>query len=224
MERLLAKNPLNPLLSMGLSFTTLIFGLITAQNENILFFYIGIYVLYICFGYYKACLIVIPTLVFTLLLLGGLTFFISENPITSTYAINRGLAISLSVIPGLSFRIADFIRNLRQIKVPKIITLGMLIVLNYVPLLAKEMKQIKDAIKTRGAGSLFNARVFYRSLVVPLIMRIVQISDTLSLSIETRGFTIDKTETTIFEPLPFTGRDTTFLILFVVCMVGGAIL
>ena len=34
----------------------------------------------------------------------------------------------------------------------------------------------------------------YRALIVPLVMRIIGISDTLSLSLETRAFTLDDSD------------------------------
>ncbi len=209
---------------MLLSLATLIFGLIMATKENIYIFYIAIFVLYLAFGYYKSCLAIIPGLLTTTFVIGGLTYLITKDVTTTYHAFNRALAITFAVVPGLSVSTTHFVRNLRQLKFPKLITLGMLITLNFIPLFVKEMTQIKDAMKTRGVSLLLNLNVFYRAFVLPLFVRILQISDTLALSVETRGFVTDKVQTTIFEPIKFTARDIVFVILFVGFIVGGVLI
>ena len=42
-------------------------------------------------------------------------------------------------------------------------------------------------------------------------MRLINISDTLSLSLETRGFELEDTPVTIYEPVNFTVRDGMYL-------------
>ncbi len=224
MKRLIIKRPLYPILCMLLSLATLIFGLIMATKDNIYIFYIAVYFLYLAFGYYKSCIAIIPSLIITTFVIGGLTYLITNDLITTYHSFNRALAITFAVIPGLSVSTTHFVRNLRQLKVNKIVTLGMLITLNFIPLFIKEMKQIKDAMKTRGVSMFLNFKVFYRAFILPLFVRILQISDTLSLSVETRGFVTDKVQTTIFEPIKFTARDIVFVMLFVACMVGGVLI
>ncbi len=224
MDKLKAKKPLYPMLCMLLSLATLIFGLIMATKDNIFMFYIAVYLLYLAFGYYKSCIAIIPGLAVTTFVIGGLTYLITKDLATTYHAFNRALAITFPAIPGLSVSTTHFVRNLRQLKVPKMITLGMLITLNFIPLFAKEMRQIKEAMKTRGVSLFLNFKVFYRAFILPLFVMILQISDTLSLSVETRGFVTDKVQTTIFEPIKFTARDIVFVMLFVACMVGGVLI
>ncbi len=220
MDFLNAKNPIYPLLGTLVSIATLVFGLLMAKTDSILWFYAGLTVVYLFYGYYRACIGLLPVLIFMVTLFATLTYVVEHNLETTRYAVNRSFAVCFTFIPGLSVSSVRFVRNLRQIKLPKMVTLGMLISLNFFPLLAKEMRQILSAMKSRGAGSIFNYKVFYRAFLLPLVMRIVQISDTLTLSVETRGFTTDKSETTIFEPVKFIWRDFLFLLLFVVCMIG----
>ncbi len=220
MEILKATNPIYPLLGMFASIATLVFGLVCAKMDNILYFYAGIYVLYLCYGYYRACIAVVPMLALMITLFCGLTYLTGSDTQFIIYALNRSFAVCFATIAGLSTPTSSFIRNLRQIKVPKMVTLGMLIAINFFPLFVKEMRQIRSAMKTRGAGSIFNLKVFYRAFLIPLVVRIVHISDTLSLSVETRGFTMDNTQTTVFEPKNIAPKDILFVIIFVAMMAG----
>ena len=44
-----------------------------------------------------------------------------------------------------------------------------------------------------------NPKIFYRAFLVPFVMRLVNISDTLSLSVETRGFSLEKVPYTVYK-------------------------
>lgn len=224
MERFNAKNALYPLLGMMASIATIVFGLLCAKMDNVIYFYVALYAIYLAFGYYKACLAILPMLASMVIMFGGITYLIGAGTQSIIYAINRCFAICFGVIAGLGMSAPQFIRSLRQIKVPKIITLGMMIAINFFPLFIKEMKQIRAAMKTRGAGSMLNLKVFYRAFLIPLVVRIVHISDTLSLSVETRGFTVEPTDTTIFEPTSLGIRDVIFSVLFIFAMVGVVLL
>jgi energy-coupling factor transporter transmembrane protein EcfT len=75
-------------------------------------------------------------------------------------------------------------------------------------------------MKTRGAGSLLNPKVLYRAFLVPLVMRLVGISDTLSLSVETRGFTLGKVKYSVYK------REVVALsdIIFLLAIIAGGVL
>lgn len=107
--------------------------------------------------------------------------------------INRFGSVFLAVAVGTSIEPADMTRNLSTLKVPRGITLGMLIATSFPPVLGAEIRRVREAMKTRGAGSVLNPKIFYRAFLVPFVMRLVNISDTLSLSVETRGFSLRKT-------------------------------
>lgn len=215
------KNPIFPLCGIIISVITLFFGIFTARLEHIYIFYILLYILYLCFGYYKACLGIIPLTIFMVTIFAGLTYLTGQNIDNTMHAVNRSLAVTFAIIPGMSVSTTHFIRNLQMIKVPKIITLGLMIAANFFPLLYKEMKQIKDAMKTRGVNMLFNPKVLYRAFLVPLVVRMVNISDTLAISVETRGFTIDKSNVTVYKPLKFKFKDGLFCVIFLtLCIVS----
>lgn len=224
METCNVKKPIYPLCGIAVSVATLFFGLFTAKFEGIYVFYAALFCLYLAFGYWKACLMAVPLAAVMVLLFAGLTYLTGHNMENTLYAVNRSLAVTFAVIPGLSVSSTQFIRNLQQIKTPKIIVLGMMIAVNFFPLFGKEMKQIRCAMKTRGVTFALNPKVFYRAFLVPLIVRIVNISDTLSVSVETRGFTTDKTPVTVYNPLKFELKDGLFVVLFVVAAVLSALM
>ena len=95
----------------------------------------------------------------------------------------------------------------------------MLITMSFIPVLKVEIKRVREAMKTRGAGSLLNPKIFYRAFLIPLVTRIVDISDTLSLSVETRGFTSGKSKYTIYKKETINILDIMYLLGFVVSIV-----
>ncbi len=133
--------------------------------------------------------------------------------------LNRFGTVFLAIVPSTSIQAVAMTRNLSQIKVPRYITLGMLITMSFIPVLKVEIKRVREAMKTRGAGSLLNPKIFYRAFLIPLVTRIVDISDTLSLSVETRGFTSGKSKYTIYKKETINILDIMYLLGFVVSIV-----
>ena len=119
----------------------------------------------------------------------------------------------------MSIQPIDMTRNLSTLKAPRGLTLGMLIATSFPPVLRAEKQRVREAMKTRGAGSVFNPKIFYRAFLVPLVMRLVNISDTLSLSVETRGFSLEKTPYTVYKKEAVCISD----VLFILGIAAGAV-
>ena len=92
--------------------------------------------------------------------------------------------------------------------------------MSFVPVLKGEIKRVREAMKTRGAGSILNPKIFYRAFLIPLVTRLVDISDTLALSIETRGFTLGKSKYTVYEREVINFMD----VLYLLGLVAGVVL
>ena len=165
----------------------------------------------LCFGYWKACLAVLSVAAVFTALFGGLTYAFSDNSDLALAMVSRILSVCAAVIPGLGLAPVKLMRNLSQLRAPRAITLGMMIALSFFPLLAKEVRQVREAMRTRGAGSPVNPKIFYRAFMVPFVMRLVNISDTLALSVETRGFTTKKARYTIYKPVKFQWKDAVYI-------------
>lgn len=207
-----ARHPIYPVFGLVGSLLIFAFGLVSAKQMQCVWFLLGVYVWFFLFGYWRACLAVIPFAAVAIAVFSGVTYGITRDTGEIVAAVNRSAAICLGVLPGLSMPAIMFTRNLSQLKVPRSITLGMMIVLSFVPILAREIKQIREAMRTRGAGSMLNPKVIYRAFLVPFVARLINISDTLALSVETRGFGTGKQNYTIYKRVNPTARDFVFLV------------
>ena len=132
---------------------------------------------------------------------------------------NRFASVFLAAALGMSVEPADMTRNLSTLKMPRGVTLGMLIAASFPPVLGAEIKRVREAMKTRGAGSVLNPKIFYRAFLVPFVMRLVNISDTLSLSVETRGFSLEKVPYTVYKKEIVCLSD----VLFILGLAAGAV-
>ncbi|MCR5607280.1 MAG: energy-coupling factor transporter transmembrane protein EcfT [Treponema sp.] len=215
-RQLQESNTLYPLLSIIIVLVTFIISLITAHmGFSGIFFLVAVYILFCLFGYIRICIKLIAFLVVYLSIFYVIFFFSSgKNTLFAAQMIVRLAGVFIAAIPGITLAPVKLVRNLTQLKCPRLISLGMLITLTFIPLLASEIKTIKNAMKTRGVTSPLNPAIFYRAFLIPLIVRLVNISDTLALSVETRGFVSDKNNFTVYNADEFTVRDFIFIILY----------
>ncbi len=194
------KNNLYPLIAVFSSVAILIFGLVNAKSIECTYFLIGVFLWMFIFGFYKQAIKAFIMFV----LIGGIfaciAYFSSGKNFNSALAmINRFGTIFLALVPGMCVSTIAMTRNLSQLHVPRSVTLGMLITMSFLPVLSAEIKRVREAMKTRGVGSIFNVKIFYRAFLIPLVCRLVDISDVLALSIETRGFMLGKANYTIYK-------------------------
>lgn len=204
---------LYPLTALISAIFLCVFGLIEARNINSSYFLAAVFIWLCIFGCAKACL---KSLI-GFLIVGGIFFLITYyaygKDINSAIAMsNRFASVFLAAAIGMSLDSVRVTRCLSGLHFPRSITLGMLIATSFVPVLKTEINRIKEAMKTRGAGTILKPKIFYRAFIVPFCMRLVNISDTLSLSIETRGFELGKVKYTIYKKEIFTFWDIVFLL------------
>lgn len=202
-----------PLFAVLSALLIMVFGLVSARSINGSYFLIGAFAWLIIFGCYKQCLKVLPMFI----VFGGffalIAYFTSDkNPVSALAMANRFGAVFLAIVPGMSIQAVAMTRNLSALHTPRGITLGMLIVMSFIPVLTTEIKRVREAMKTRGTGSLLNPKIFYRALLIPLVTRLVDISDTLALSIETRGFTLEKGNYTVYKKENINIYDVLYLL------------
>lgn len=210
---------INPLIALLSGVLIMVFGLVTATRVEGSYFLIAVFLYLMLFGYYKECFRVLPLYV----IVGGIfvliTYIISNNSFSALKMANRFGAIFLAIVPGIGIEPVRMTRNLSQIHTPRVITLGMLIALSFVPTLKIEVKRVREAMKTRGAGSILNPKIFYRAFLIPFVMRLINISDTLSLSVELRGFTIDKSDYTVYKKEVLNFKDIIYILALIVGMI-----
>ena len=220
MKFLSFKSKIYPIFVFLASLFLIVFGLCMARSIKCSYFLIGCLIWLIIFGCKRSVLRVLPIFI----IVGGffalIAYFAYGKDLKASLAMaNRFASVFLAAALGMSVEPADMTRSLATLKVTRGITLGMLIATSFPPVLGAEIKRVREAMKTRGAGSVMNPKIFYRAFLVPFVMRLVNISDTLSLSVETRGFSLEKVKYTVYK------KETVCLsdVLFMLGLIFGAI-
>lgn len=217
--------PLYPVLSIGVTLFIFIGALAMARSLSGVWFLAAVFLLLCIFGYGKTCLKMIPFLIIYTFVVTMVFYLASGRNLAFAGQMAIRLAgVAIAVIPGMSLPPANLVRNLTALNCPRLLTLGMLITMTFIPVLNSEIRQVKGAMKTRGVNSIWSLTGFYRAFLIPLIVRLVNISDTLALSVETRGFVAENTEFTIYHPVSFTVRDGLFAVLFLIVWAGGILI
>ncbi|MEI3175520.1 MAG: energy-coupling factor transporter transmembrane component T [Lachnospiraceae bacterium] len=224
-ERFAAAKPLYPLLCLLSTICFLVGGMLLARRAYFPAFLAELCVFYLLFGYWRplfaSVFLFIPVSLFFVLL----SCLINRNFHVALSMGTRVFLVGICAVPALGMAQIRLIRNMNQLHCPKMLTLGMLIAVRFVPVVGSEVRQIREAMKTRGVrASLWNFKCFYRALLIPLIMRLINISDTLSLSLETRGFELENTPVTVYEPVQFTFRDGLYLSGMIAVLAGNLLL
>jgi energy-coupling factor transport system permease protein len=212
---------LYPLIAIASGLFVILFGLVTAESAACSYFLAGSFLWFGVFGCKRACIRILPAF----LVIGGIFFGIfyaaKGGRLPAALAIvNRLGAVFLAVVPGMSVRPVRLTRSLSRLRTPRSVTLGMLISMSFMPMLLGEIRRVREAMRTRGAGSPFRPGVFYRAFLIPLVTRLVNISDTLALSVETRGFTLGKAPYSIYKKEYTAFSD----VLFIAGLLAGAAL
>ncbi|MCK4247490.1 MAG: energy-coupling factor transporter transmembrane protein EcfT [Methanomicrobia archaeon] len=118
----------------------------------------------------------------------------------------------------------DLVLALVKMKLPYDYGLTIAIALRYVPTLASLAVSITDAQKARGLelekGNILEKIRKYIPILVPLIVKSIQLAQELAIAIETRAF--GKPNRTFYRDLKFKFKDLVFLfaavIFFVICL------
>ncbi len=215
------KSKLYPLVAIFGSLFLIIFGLVLARNENLPWYLLGAFVWLCLFGCAKGCLkVLIPFIIFGGAFAGIAYASAGGDTAAAVSMLNRFGALFLGAALSMSVAAVRMTRSLSEVHMPRAITLGMLISMSFVPMLKGEVGRVREAMRTRGAGSVLNPKILYRAFLVPFVMRLVNISDTLALSVETRGFTLGPSLYTIYKKEYPALSD----VLFLLGLLAGAVL
>ena len=146
-----------PLIALFAGAVVLVFGLIGAKTVIASYFLIGVICWYLLFGYYKQVLRVLPAAVFFGGIFAAIAYAASHDPQSALAMANRFGALFLAAVPGMATAPVRMTRALSQVHTPRSVTLGMLIAMSFVPMLKVEIKRVREAMKTRGAGSILKS-------------------------------------------------------------------
>ena len=207
------RTTIHPIIAIFTSLFIFFFGLFFANRVYVcLYFLLACYFWLLLLGCFRGCIHTLPFVVILVLIFGSISYFTTKSIEHAIIMSNRVLATIFAIIPGFSTSAVDTTRCLSSMKVNRGVILGMLIVMSFFPLLFLEIKRVREAMKTRGAGSIFKPKIFYRAFLIPLIVRLTNITDLLTLSVETRGYSLEKAPYTIYKKCHITLYD--ILIIF----------
>ena len=210
-----------PLIAIVAALFVIVFGLVVARDENLCWYLLGVLVWLCLFGCWKGVLKMLPAFIVFGGAFAGIAYASAGGDVQAAISmLNRFGALFLGVAISMSVSAVRMTRSLSQVHTPRAITLGMLISMSFVPMLKGEIGRVREAMKTRGAGSVLNPKILYRAFLVPFVMRLVNISDTLALSVETRGFTLGGSLYSIYKKEYPALSD----VLFILGIVAGAVL
>ncbi|WP_139905234.1 energy-coupling factor transporter transmembrane component T family protein [Clostridium thermarum] len=225
MEQLQVKKPIYPLLSLFISMFIFFFGLFLAKDISLIYFLFALTIIYIVFGFGKVLMKAVPMFFAIGSIVGTLSALTSGNVIGGFQTLGRVILLAYSSVIMVSMSPIFLTRNLVQLGFPRVITLGMLATIRFVPMLLSEAKQICEAMKTRGVSlSIRKPFIVYRAFIIPFLMRMISMSDIMTVSVETRGFALNDKSKVVYKRVDFTLKDGLFATLILLTMVGVLVL
>ncbi len=221
MERLYSKKPIYPLISLLSSLAIFCIGLLVSKSLGIVYLLGALTVIYIAFGYSLVLFRAIPLFLLIGTVIGAGAVLTSGNHMAGVQTLGRILLLAYSSVVMVALPPVSLTRNLAELRVPRILTLGMLITIRFVPLLVSETKQITEAMKTRGGRvRIYHLPYLYRAFLIPFLMRIISISDLMAVSIETRGFSLSDASYSVYKRVRFAKRDGVFALSILAILTG----
>lgn len=212
-------DPIHPTAAFLCTFGALITGMLCSKTPYIYGYILLLAILFSLQG--LAWPVFLTALAMSVLgiIFGGVSVLISHNYDTFWITPARFLLLGICSVPLLSIPPADLARAMNQLKIPRSLTLGMLITIRFIPILFGEIFQVRNAMRSRGVNVwFFGPKTFYRAFLVPLIMRCANISDILTLSVETRAFDTENREASVYKPVVCVKRDIFFVLTTIFAM------
>ncbi len=225
-EQFHARRPVHPLAAVFCSLAGMIIGMVSSRTPLIFAFIALLALLDIAYGLYTAVIWMSLGMGIFGIVTGGITALMNGSTEQFWLSPARCLVIGVCVVPMLSVPPALLVRCLNQMHFPRAVTLGLMVTVRFVPIVWSELSRIRAAMRTRGIDTRLNSIAWYRpsnlyrAFLIPLVMRAVNISDTMALSVETRGFDTEEKEATVYHPVAFTLRDGAFTALTLLISAG----
>ncbi len=207
---------IHPILSLVFSVMLFVTGLLFVKKPWFVIYVATFLVLLLLFHFGRTMLRTIPFVLIFGALTTGLTA-INGKPSDVLYAFYRVLALALAASLSISVKPIRLVRAFNQLKVPRWISLGLLIVIRFMQIFYEEIQQIRQAIVLRGIRFSETPLLWNRAFFIPLIVRVLSISEGLAISLETRAFSTEL-EGTSYETIAFKKKDWLFAALFFACL------
>ncbi|MGG6268923.1 energy-coupling factor transporter transmembrane component T family protein [Leptolyngbya sp. AN03gr2] len=201
---------INPLLKIGISLAIVTVALSLKTLDAIAFLVIVLLILFLTSIRIQAKNAVISAIAFIGFVAFG-TWTLANWQLALFYAL-RLLALLLPA-PVFAFTTSptDLVRALQAIKLPSFLVLSLMLTWRFLPVIQQESQRILEANQLRGVDLSRQPHLWFSSLFVPLVFRIVSYADEVTIGLETRGYDPDAPRT-ISKPLTWQAQDTVFTI------------
>ena len=142
--------------------------------------------------------------------------------ITGVIMFRRLLLIGVFLTPLASVEIGALVAAMYKLKLPRLFIISMAIIFRFLPTIKEEYIAVRTSQKFRGIGrSIINVIlhpvIFYETLLVPLTIRIMKISDELSASAMLRGAD-RKSNGTCYRDIKISFLDYIILLIMIISM------
>ncbi|PZD70495.1 Energy-coupling factor transporter transmembrane protein EcfT [Acaryochloris thomasi RCC1774] len=122
----------------------------------------------------------------------------------------RLLAIVLPTpILALTTPPADLIRSLQTVRLPSFLTLSLMLIWRFFPLMQQELQRIWEANQLRGIDLRWRPGQWFSGLMVPLVFQMVVYADEVTIGLQTRGYSPTEPRSNS-KPLRWQWADTLF--------------
>lgn len=212
-----ATDHIHPLISLIFSLLLFVTGLLFVKEEWFWLYWLTFLVLFLLFRFERTILKTIPFILIFGTIMAGLTR-INGDWSDVLYSFYRVLVLGLASILSISIKPIRLVRSFNQVNIPRWISLGLLIVIRFMQIFCDEIKQIRQAIALRGIHFTETPILWGRAFFIPLIVRVLSISENLAISLEGRAFSIDLKGSS-YETICFRRRDGVFSFLFLGCLI-----
>lgn len=207
--------PLHPISSILLSALMMGVGLVFNEATSMYVFLGSLLVLFVLAGYGRVIWKVFRLLLPIGLVVAALAHFLGDSIQGSLMTLGRIGLVGFTNVLVITIHPTRLSRALSQVGCPRLIALALLVTVRFVPVLKGEMDRIREAMTVRGVDFRWtNLQHAYRASVLPLIVRLINISDMLALSVETRGFSLEA-RGTVYKPVPLHCKDVLVSLAFV---------
>ena len=144
------RKPLYPLIAFVSSLCMLVCGMLFSKSLWAFAFADVLFVLYCCFGLFRGAWKMSAAMLAFGLVIGGLAFITNRNFDAFWQTVVRALLLGICAVPMIIIPPADLTRCMNQLHCPRIITLGMLVTLRFIPILVTCLLYTSPSPRDRG--------------------------------------------------------------------------
>ena len=128
----------------------------------------------------------------------------------------RMMTISLSITMfAFTTTPAQLVSGLESVRAPRRLTLAIMVMLRFLPVFIRDMDRVRQSNGLRARPSKHRLRVGYRAFMMPVVSRVYNLSDNITLGLHTRGFRVQG-ERTMVNAMAFSVADAFLLAIFAI--------